>query len=135
LLLRRPSHKIEVLHRAQVINAILDKFSSTEHKIDICGNSKFPLRIFSFDSVKKSTLVAKNSGIQQRYIFEITKENINSCKDTMKMGSLHHMDETEANFALNENEFLGSIILSEPEQAIHSNVREILEQQRRFILI
>ncbi len=45
------------------------------------------------------------------------------------------MDETEANFALNENEFLGSIILSEPEQAIHSNVREILEQQRRFILI
>jgi len=39
------------------------------------------------------------------------------------------MDESEANFALNENEFLGSIILSEPEQAIYSNLREILEQQ------
>ena len=125
----RPSQKIDALHRAQVINAILDIFSGAEHKIDVCGNSRFPFRIFSFDSVKKSTHVAKNRGIQQRYIFEITKENINSGKDTMKFGSLHHMDQTEASFALNENEFLGSIILCEPEQAIYSNLREILEQQ------
>jgi len=73
-MLRRPSQKIEVLHRAQVINAILDIFSGAEHKIEVCGNSRFPFRIFSFDSVKKSTLVAKNRGIQQSIFSKLQRK-------------------------------------------------------------
>jgi signal transduction histidine kinase len=129
LILRRPSQKIEVFHSAQVVNAISDLFSGADDKIDIYGNSKFPSKIFSFESVKKSTLVAKNRGTRQRYIFEITKDNINYCKATMNLGDLHHMEEAEANFILNENAFLGSITLSEPEQAIFSDLGEIVEQQ------
>jgi hypothetical protein len=129
LILRRPSQKIEVFHSAQVVNAISDLFSGADDKIDIYGNSKFPSKIFSFESVKKSTLVAKNRGTRQRYIFEITKDNINYCKATMNLGDLHHMEEAEANFILNENAFLGSITLSEPEQAIFSNLGELVEQQ------
>jgi signal transduction histidine kinase len=129
LILRRPSQKVEVFHSAQVVNAISDLFSGADDKIDICGNSKFPSKVFSFESVKKSTLVAKNRGTRQRYIFEITKDNINYCKATMNLGDLHHMEEAEANFILNENAFLGSITLSEPEQAIFSDLGEIVEQQ------
>jgi signal transduction histidine kinase len=129
LILRRPSQKVEVFHSAQVVNAISDLFSGADDKIDIYGNSKFPSKIFSFESVKKSTLVAKNRGTRQRYIFEITKDNINYCKATMNLGDLHHMEEAEANFILNENAFLGSITLSEPEQAIFSNLGELVEQQ------
>jgi two-component system, OmpR family, sensor histidine kinase VicK len=129
LILRRRYQGIEVLHSAQVVNAISDLFSGAEDRIDICGNSKFPYKIFSFETVKNSSLVAKNRGTKQRFIFEITKDNINYCKATMNLGNLHHMEEAEANFMLNENAFLGSITLSEPEQAIYSNLGEILEQQ------
>jgi two-component system, OmpR family, sensor histidine kinase VicK len=43
---------------------------------------------------------------------------------------IHHMNDIDANFALNETEYLGSITLSEHnQQAIYSNIREIVEQQ------
>jgi hypothetical protein len=49
----------------------------------------------------------------------------------MKMGDdLHHMDNIEANFVVNETEYLGSITFQEPhQQAIYSNLGEVVEQQ------
>ena len=130
MVFKLPREKVVVVRQAQVINTILDLFSHAEHKIDICGNSKFPSKILPFESVTKSILVAKNRGIRQRYIFQVTRENVKYCRNIMKIGELHHMDEIEANLALNEKEFLGSITLTEPQQATYYNVREIVDQQR-----
>ena len=126
--------KIRVLHRADVINAILDIFYNAEHRIDICGNSRLPSLIISFEEIKKAIMNAKNGKYtRQRYIFEITPENIQYCKDLMKIAEMRHMNEIEANFLLNENEYLGSITLKAPlQQAIYTNVREIVEQQRNI---
>jgi two-component system, OmpR family, sensor histidine kinase VicK len=125
------NEKIKVLHRAGVINAILDISYNAEHRIDICGNSRFPSFIFSFESIRIAMMNVKNrKHIRQRYIFEITEQNIQYCKDLMKIAEVRHMDEIEANFLLNEKEYLGSIMLREPhQQAIYTNVREIVEQQ------
>lgn len=129
MVLKGPRGKVIVVRQAEVINTILDLFSHAEHKIDTCGNSKFPSKVLSFEFVTKSILGAKNRGIIQRYLFPVTRENLNHCKNIMKIGEVHHMDEIEANFALNEKEFLGSITMIEPLQAIYSNVREIVDQQ------
>ena len=120
------------MHRTEVINAILDIFSNANHRIDVCGNSNFPLKISSFESVKKVVIAAKNRGIGLRFIIEITKENLHYCKDLMKIiDELRHMDEIEANFGLNETEYLGSITLQEEAlQATYSNVKEVVEQQQ-----
>ena len=128
----RRSRRTKVLHRTEVINAILDIFSNANHRIDVCGNSNFPLKISSFESVKKVVIAAKNRGIGLRFIIEITKENLHYCKDLMKIiDELRHMDEIEANFGLNETEYLGSITLQEEAlQATYSNVKEVVEQQQ-----
>jgi two-component system, OmpR family, sensor histidine kinase VicK len=120
------------LHRTEVINKILDIFSNAKLRIDVCGNSDFPLKISSFESVKKVVIAAKNSGIGLRFIIEITKENLQYCKDLMKItDELRHMDQIEANFGLNETEYLGSITLQEEAlQATYSNVKEVVEQQQ-----
>ncbi len=120
------------MHRTEVINAILDIFSNANHRIDVCGNSNFPLKISSFESVKKVVIAAKNRGIGLRFIIEITKENLHYCKDLMKItDELRHMDQIEANFGLNETEYLGSITLQEEAlQATYSNVKEVVEQQQ-----
>jgi two-component system sensor histidine kinase VicK len=126
------SKKTKVLHRTEVINAILDIFSNANHRIDVCGNSNFPLKISSFESVKKVVIAAKNRGIGLRFIIEITKENLQYCKDLMRItDELRHMDEIEANFGLSETEYLGSITLQEEIlQATYSNVKEVVEQQQ-----
>ncbi len=107
--------------------------------MDICGNSKFLSMIFSYDSVNKLINTSlRQRGIKQRYIFEITKQNVLYCKNLMNMRNdnnnnsleVHHMNDIDANFALNQTEYLGSITLSEHnQQAIYSNVTEIVEQQ------
>jgi two-component system sensor histidine kinase VicK len=131
LLFHKARENTKILHRAQVINAIVDVFYDAEHTMDICGNSKFPSLIFSFEPIRKAIIVSKNKGIRQRYIIEVTKENIQYCKELMKLvDDLRHSDQIEANFALNETKYLGSITLNEPhQQAIYSNVREVIEQQ------
>ena len=124
--------KTKVLYQSDVINGISDIFYNSEHRVAICGNSRFPSLIFSFESIRKAIVDAKNRGIRQRYIFEITKENINYCKELMRMVDdlqVRHSDQIEANFALNETEYLSSITMKERHQAIYSNVREIVEQE------
>ncbi|HKG40533.1 MAG TPA: hypothetical protein VKA98_00165 [Nitrososphaeraceae archaeon] len=119
------------MHRSQAINAVLDTFSDAEHRIDVCGSSKFLSLMFSFESIRKAILASKNKGIRQRYIIEITKENIQYCKELMLLvDDLRHSDRIEANFVLNETEYIGSIILQEDAlQATYSNVKEVVEQQ------
>jgi signal transduction histidine kinase len=131
LLFHKAADKTRILHRTQVINAILEIFYDAEHRIDICGNSKFSSLIFSFESIRKAMLSAKNKGIRQRYIVEITKENIQYCREIIKLvDDLRHSGQIEANFALNEKKYLGSITLNEPnQQAIYTNVGEVREQQ------
>src|SRR5919202_1660384 len=129
------NERIKVLHRSEVINAMLDILYNAEHRIDVCGNSRFPSLIFSFESIRMAILNVKNRKkyTRQRYIFEITQQNIQYCKDLMKIAEIRHMDEIEANFLLNEKEYLGSITLKEPhQQAIYSNVREIVQQQQNI---
>ncbi len=40
-----------------------------------------------------------------RYIIEITKENIDYCKELMKIFELRHLDNLKGNFVLYENKY------------------------------
>jgi two-component system sensor histidine kinase VicK len=131
LLFHKAADKTKILHRAQVINAVLDIFYDAKHRIYICGNSKFPPLIFSFEPIRKAILAAKNRSIRQRYIIEITKENIHYCKELMKLvDDLRHSDQIEANFGLNEIEYLGAVSVQEERlQATYCNIKKVVEQQ------
>jgi len=120
------------LHNTEVINKLLQVLSNAQYRIDICGNSKFPSKILSFYSVNSLLLSSgKRTNTRQRYIFEITRENIDYCKKLIKKIELRHLDENEANFAVNERECLGFITMQkETLQATYSNMKEVVEQQQ-----
>ncbi len=120
------------MHNAEVINTLLQILSNAQYRIDICGNSKFPSKILSFYSVNSLLLSSgKRTNTRQRYIFEITRENIDYCKKLIKKIELRHLDENEANFAVNERECLGFITMQkETLQATYSNMKEVVEQQQ-----
>ena len=129
--------KNKILHRSEVINALLDIFSSAVSMIYICGNSKFPLQLLSLEIIKQTILSTanKNNWVKQRYLFEITRDNIQYCRNLMQIvghdNYFRHSGDIEANFVVNEKEYLGSITLREPQQqAIYSNMNGILEQHR-----
>ena len=120
------------MHNAQVINVLLQIFSNAKERIDICGNSKFPSKVLSFQSVNELRIATcKRKATIQRYIFEITKENVNYCKTLMKVSELRHLEENESNFAVNDIECLGFVTMQkESFQATYSNIIEVVKQQQ-----
>jgi two-component system, OmpR family, sensor histidine kinase VicK len=129
------SEKNKILHRSKVINALLDILSSAENMIYVCGNSKFPLQLLSLETTRKAILATanKNNRVKQKYLFEITKDNTQDCRNLMQLvdnGTYFcHSEDIEANFVVSEKEYLGSITLKEPQQqAIYSNMKGVVEQ-------
>ena len=121
------------MHGTQVVNSLLDIFSSAANMISVCGNSRFPLQLLSLEIIKK-TIAAKNSRIKQRYLVEVAKDNIPYCRNLMDIvaqnDNFRHSDEVEANSIVSEREYLGSITLKGPhQQAIYSNMKGMVEQQ------
>jgi hypothetical protein len=132
------TEKVKIVHGTQVVNVLLDVFSSANNAISICGNSKFPSQLLSLDITRK-VIATKNKGtINQRYLIEVVKDNIQSCKNLMEIAAqnnsnFRHSDDVEANFIVNENEYLGSITLKEPnQQAIHCNMKDMVKQQHHI---
>ena len=130
-----PSEKNKILHRTEVVNELLDIFSSAANMIYVCGNSKFLLQLLSLEITKKTILATanKNNHVEQRFLFEITKDNIQYYRNLMRIvgndNHFCHSDDIEANFVVSEKEYLGSITLKEPhQQAIYSNMEGIVEQ-------
>jgi two-component system, OmpR family, sensor histidine kinase VicK len=131
------SEKAKIVHGTQVVNALLDIFSSANNTISVCCNSKFPSQLLSLEITKK-TISAKKSQIKQRYLIEVIKDNIASCKNLIEVvgrdnPDFRHSDEVEANFVVSEKEYLGSITLKEPnQQAIYSNMKDMVGQQHHI---
>src|SRR5215831_15894158 len=74
-----------------------------------------------------------NKMAKSRIITEITKDNIQYCKGLMNLGELRHLDGIKGNFAVSERDYFvyGTMQEYSPlQQVIHSNVKEIVEQQR-----
>ncbi|HKG31313.1 MAG TPA: HAMP domain-containing sensor histidine kinase [Nitrososphaeraceae archaeon] len=129
--------KAKIVHGTQVVNVLLDIFSSATNEISICGNPKFPSQLLSLDITKKA-IAAKNNRTYQRYLIEVGKDNIQSCRNLIQIVSrndsnFRYSGDVEANFVVSEKEYLGSITLKEPhQQAIYSNMKDMVEQQHRI---
>jgi two-component system, OmpR family, sensor histidine kinase VicK len=129
--------KARIVHGTQVVNVLLDIFSSATNEISICGNPKFPSQLLSLDITKKA-IAAKNNRTNQRYLIEVGKDNIQSCRNLMEIvaqndSNFRHSGDVEANFVVSEKEYLGSITLKEPhQQAIYSNMKDMVKQQHRI---
>ncbi|MFL6471107.1 MAG: ATP-binding protein [Nitrososphaeraceae archaeon] len=129
------SERTEVLHGEEnVMNAIL-RFLSQAHRIDSCGDLKALSAAIGVEAYKKLLFDLRNRGIKLRYITEITKENIQYCKEMMKFAEeVSHVDGIKANFFfVSETEYIATAARQEAQsvpQVIYSNVKDIVMQQR-----
>jgi signal transduction histidine kinase len=77
----------------------------------------------------------KERKVTSRFITNITKENLAYCKEIMQLGELRHMEGVKGGMGVSETEFMATAVLQEAQllsQVIHSNVKEVIEQQQYF---
>lgn len=99
-----PYHeKTEIMTKQSDIVGILPK---TEKYLNIIGDSKSPHFLLS-DEIRKGLQKAKTKGIRIRLITEITKANLNACKEIMKFAEVRHLDKVIGNFIISDKEYFG----------------------------
>ncbi|MGC2426477.1 MAG: histidine kinase dimerization/phospho-acceptor domain-containing protein, partial [Nitrososphaeraceae archaeon] len=124
--------KTEVLYGLDSIMNKTLQFLSKAGKIDICGDDKAVPAIVEVKAYKQLLSEVKSRGIKVRYITDVTKDNLNYCKELMNfVDDIRHLDGIKANFSISEAEYLASTttILSPAPHIIYSNVKDIVKQQ------
>jgi signal transduction histidine kinase len=133
------SERTEVLHGEQnVVDTVLQFTSKAKSRIDACVDYTRPSLTIEIEELRKAFLDAKTRGIRLRYVTEITKDNVQYCKELLKMvDELRHIDGIKGNFYISETEYIAPATLhtkgKPASHIVYSNVKEIVEQQRQFV--
>jgi two-component system, OmpR family, sensor histidine kinase VicK len=128
------SEKTEVLYGFdKTTEAIMKFLNSAEVSMNICADYTWPSVAMGVEVFKKGLYELKTKNVQSRFVTDITKDNIEYCKELMQISELRHLDGIKGNFALSEKGYTASAILQEAsllQQVIYSNVRALLDQQQ-----
>jgi two-component system sensor histidine kinase VicK len=130
------SEKTEVLYGFEkTTEAIMGFLNSSEVSMNICADYTWPSVAMSVEFFKKGLYELKARNVQLRFVTDITKDNIEYCKELMQISELRHLDGIQGNFAISEKGYTASATATFQEasllqQVIYSNVRAILDQQQ-----
>lgn len=107
---------------------------NVRERMDICVDKNGPFVIMKSDIYKSNYVKAKNRGAKIRFITEVTKDNIEYCKQLSDLVSeLRHLDGVKGSVCVNDTEFLGMTTWREAKllnPVIYSNEGEVIEQQQ-----
>jgi two-component system, OmpR family, sensor histidine kinase VicK len=125
-----PAEKTEVFYgEEQVVGAIIRWQYASEKSWNLCLDSTLPSFSMS-ERIRKGYPDARARGVRIRYITQITRENLEYCKDIMNFAELRHLEGLVGNFVVSEKEYLGEASGKEFfSHLIYSNKKEIAEHQ------
>ena len=120
----------QVLTDEQEIVRAIERFqASTSTVWGACVDSSLPA--FSVSRVKHGYVQAKKRGVRILYITEITRDNLQHCKEIAEFAELRHLGGVRGNFAVSETEYVaGAMRGGTLASLVHSDVKELVEQQR-----
>jgi two-component system sensor histidine kinase VicK len=128
----------EIIHGAEnILNRALAPLYNIEEQLDGCFDHTGPAIQVTVEHSWKAINDLAKRGVRMRYLTEIRKDNIDYCKEMMRVGiELRHIEGVRGNFGIADKIEYLSILLQEegqrPTQALVSNVRSFVEQQQYF---
>jgi two-component system sensor histidine kinase VicK len=114
----------------------LDVLYKLQKSCDLCLDRNAPSVILTTEPIKQAYLDLKRRGIRIRFITEVTRENIEYCREIMKIAEVRHLDGISGNFTIaDETDYAGVATTEEAQpitQLLVSNVRAFVQQQQYF---
>jgi two-component system, OmpR family, sensor histidine kinase VicK len=130
--------KTEVIYGDEnIIDSTLKLFSVARSTLNNCLDSTGPsMDVIPGHPITRAHYEMKERGVRIRYITEITKENVNYCKELMNFSQVRHLDEVKGNFGVLDGIYYRASAKlktsSPPPLLISSTVRAFVEQQEYF---
>jgi two-component system, OmpR family, sensor histidine kinase VicK len=107
---------------------------NSRKRMDVLIDESGPSLIIKYHVYKDNYVKARSRGVKIRFVTEITKENVNYCKELGNIvDELKHLGGLKGSISVNESEFLGSTTWSEKQllnPVTYSNEKEVVEQQQ-----
>ncbi|MDQ4101003.1 MAG: HAMP domain-containing histidine kinase [Thermoproteota archaeon] len=105
---------------------------NVKERMDIYFDHRAPSIVINVEEYNKGYKDIRRRGGKIRAFTEITKENIQYCKELMKLvDELRHLEGVKGGMAVSESEYMAIKVLEESKpltEVIYSNVREVVEQ-------
>lgn len=128
-----PVNKSEILYGVE--NAVgrgVYFMSNVKQRMDIFFDHSAPSIVVEVDEYRNGYIDIRRRGAKIRAFTEITKDNVQYCKELMKLvDELRHLDGVRGGVAVSESEYMATTVLQEAKpltQVIYSNVKEVVEQ-------
>src|ERR687895_2570228 len=110
--------------------------SRAKETSDYCHDSKSPSFLVTNDMYLQMIKQLKAKGIRQRFITEITEENVGYSKELANHVELRHLEGVKGNFGIVDGIEYGAAAniydLEPPVEFIYSNVKTFVDQQQYF---
>jgi signal transduction histidine kinase len=120
----------------KAMDVLVRTMANVKKRTDVCGDSLSPSFSMGVELIKNGYIDFKRRGVTIRFITEITKDNLDYCKELMQYVDLRHIPLVKGNMAVSETEYVATAKLegeSKPiTQTIYSNAKAIIEQHRCF---
>lgn len=130
--------KTEVIYGDEnIVDSTLKLFSVARSTLNNCLDSTGPsMDVIPGHPITRAHYEMKERGVRIRYITEITKENVNYCKELMNFSEVRHLDGVKGNFGVLDGIYYRASAKvkasSPPPLLISSTVRAFVEQQQYF---
>ena len=130
--------KTEVLYDAnEIVRRVVERCYTVRYTMDGCIDTEgISTLLIPNHPITEAFGDMKKRGIRLRFISEITKDNLSSCKKLMEIGEIRHLDDIKGNFGITDGIiYYASATNKEsapPPQLIMSTVKPIVDQQQYF---
>lgn len=114
---------------------ILSVLKNSRNNLLICADQYWPSVAIGIDVFNKDMFDLKKRNVKCRFITEVTKENVDFCKELLKIAEVRHLPGLKGNFAVNEKEYIASATMKNLEllsQIVYSNSMAVVEQHHFF---
>jgi hypothetical protein len=126
--------KTEVLYGIDKnTNAILEFINKSKYRYDVYADSKGPFYVIKIEALRNAYIEFVRRGGHIRFITEITKENLNYCKEIMKLVELRHIEGIKGIVRINEVEYQSNLAIQETKLAsilFRSSFKKIVNVQQ-----
>ena len=130
---KSPEKRSEILYG--VDNAVgrgVYFMSNVQKRMDIYFDHRAPSIVVEVPEYRSGYIDIRKRGGKIRAFTEITKNNINYCKELIKLvDELRHLNGVKGGLAVSETEYMATTVLEEAKpltQVIFSGVKEVVEQ-------
>src|SRR5829696_6015293 len=132
-----PAEVTEIWYGSEnIVKKSWEVISRAKVSSDYCHNSKSPSIFVTNPRYLRAIMELNERGVRHRFVTEITKENVEHCKELAKYVELRHLDGVKGNFAIIDGKEYGATAnladFQPPTEFIHSNVKEFVDQQQYF---